>query len=203
MNPVLVETIGYIASGLIVLSLAMTSVVKLRIVSLIGAATFTVYGLLIGSLPVAVSNAIIVCLNLWNLYKLTRTRSDLDAVPMDTASPFLADFLASHKADIHRSQPEFETEASDTAFVLMRDGMPAGAVVGRLAGDQLQLTLDYVLPAYRDLRLGKWLYGEGAGTLRRNGVRQIVSHPTTEVHRSYLQGVGFTESGGQWVRTLG
>ena len=49
------ELIGYLASALIVVSLAMRSVVRLRTISLVGSVTFVVYGLLIGSWPVVVS----------------------------------------------------------------------------------------------------------------------------------------------------
>ena len=54
------ELVGYAASALVVASLAMTSVVRLRAISLIGSVTFVVYGVLIGSVPIVVTNAAIV-----------------------------------------------------------------------------------------------------------------------------------------------
>jgi hypothetical protein len=68
MNPTLAyEIIGYIASALVAVSLMMSSILKLRVINLVGAALFTVYGLLIGAYPVAVMNLFIVLIDLYYL----------------------------------------------------------------------------------------------------------------------------------------
>lgn len=203
LNPV--ELIGYAASALVVTSLAMTSVVRLRVISLIGSVTFVVYGLLLGSVPIIITNAAVAGLNIWFLRKELGGGRALGAVPIAADSPFLTDFLESHLADIRRSQPGFAgAAAGDVALVLTRDGMPAGALIGRPAGPAtLEVTLDYVMAAYRDSKIGAWIFGEGSKALRDNGFKRVVTTPTTEVHRSYLQGVGFRADGAQMVRELG
>ncbi|NQV06152.1 YgjV family protein, partial [bacterium] len=50
------EILGYAASALVVLSLAMRSILRLRIIGLVGSVAFMVYGILIGSYPVAITN---------------------------------------------------------------------------------------------------------------------------------------------------
>ena len=59
--------IGYIASALVAVSLMMSSILKLRVINLVGASLFTVYGLLIGAYPVAVMNLFIVLIDLYYL----------------------------------------------------------------------------------------------------------------------------------------
>ena len=66
----LVEWIGYLAYILIVISLMMTNILRLRIINTIGCVTFVVYGLLVGAYPVALSNFAIILINMYNLYKL-------------------------------------------------------------------------------------------------------------------------------------
>lgn len=66
----MVELIGYAASALVALSLLMVSLMKLRIVNLIGAILFTVYGVLIGAWPIVLSNGFIVCVNIFYLYRI-------------------------------------------------------------------------------------------------------------------------------------
>jgi hypothetical protein len=61
--------VGYVASALVVVSLTMTSVVRLRFISFLGAVTFVVYGLLIESAPIVVTNAAIIVINVWFLRK--------------------------------------------------------------------------------------------------------------------------------------
>lgn len=196
------ELVGYVASALLILSFAMTNVVKLRVISLIGSLVYAIYGAMINAWPVIITNVLIVLIHLWNLYRQFTRKTGLGATPMAPDAPFLADFLASHLADIRKSQPEYEEHKADTSFVLMRDGMPAGALMGVRDGDNLHLTLDYVLPAYRDSKLGQWLYGEGSGTLRSLGIRTLSAAPSTEIHRSYLKGVGFAPEGDRLVRRL-
>lgn len=67
-----IEWVGYAASALIVISLIMTSVVKLRIVNTAGCILFVIYGFTVGAYPVAVSNLLIVFINFYHLYRLKR-----------------------------------------------------------------------------------------------------------------------------------
>ncbi|MHA6512915.1 GNAT family N-acetyltransferase [Tessaracoccus sp. Z1128] len=197
-----VELVGYIASVLIVLSFAMSSIVKIRIISLVGSVFYVAYGAMIGSVPILLANITIVVFHCIALYKEFSSKSDLGATPIAPDAPFLVDFLHSHLDDIRRSQPEYEQRPADTAFVLMREGMPAGAVLGTRDGDTLHLTLDYVLPAYRDSELGRWIYGSRTSALRAHGIREVTASPTTDVHRRYLEHVGFERRDATLAKSL-
>lgn len=195
------EVVGYVASALVVLSLSMRSVVRLRTISLIGSVTFVVYGALIGSVPVILTNGAIAAINVWFLRTELGGHRDLGASPIRTDAPFLADFLRFHLDDIRRFQPEFAPPAGDAfALLLVRDGLPAGVFIGERHGSELAVELDYVVPAYRDSRLGQWLFGPGAGVFRSAGVTRIVSRPGSDVHRAYLERVGFVREGDVYVR---
>lgn len=67
------ELLGYSASFLIALSLSMRSLLTLRVINLTGALLFTIYGLVIGALPVAALNFYIVLVNLYYLHQMFRT----------------------------------------------------------------------------------------------------------------------------------
>jgi hypothetical protein len=68
------EIIGYTASALVAISLMMSSIFKLRVINLIGAALFTLYGLLIGAYPVAVLNFTIVLIDLYYLRETIKSK---------------------------------------------------------------------------------------------------------------------------------
>jgi hypothetical protein len=55
----------------------------------------------------------------------------------------------------------------------------------------LKIDLDYVLSRYRDSRLGRWLYGEGAEVFRADGYTTLSSSGLSDTHRKYLESVGF------------
>lgn len=197
------ELVGYAASALVVLSLTMTSVVRLRMISLAGSLTFVGYGVLIESVPILITNASIAVINIWFLRAELGNRRDLGVVVVPASSPFLADFVHSHRRDIERFQPAFEMPSGDTfCLVLMRDGLPAGAVIGQRHGDELRLVLDYVLRAYRDSRLGRWLYGTGSAVFRDEGIERLVTRPGNDAHRTYLERVGFRPADGDYVLSL-
>jgi hypothetical protein len=186
------ELVGYLASALVVASLAMTSVVRLRLLSLAGSVAFVVYGSLIDSIPIIVTNAAIAVLNIWFLSRELGGRRDLGAVRVPSDSPFLLDFLRHHLNEIRSFQPDYDpAEPIDFALVLTRDGLPAGAVLGQRDGDTLDITLDHVLRAYRDSRLGTWLYGRGTSVFRSEGIGQLRTPGGNETHRAYLRRVGF------------
>lgn len=197
------EVVGYVASALVVLSLSMRSVVRLRTISLVGSVTFVVYGALIGSVPVILTNGAIAAINVWFMRTELGGRRDLGVSPIRADAPFLVDFLRFHLDDIRRFQPDFALPAGDVlTLLLLRDGLPAGVFIGQQHGSELTVVLDYVVPAYRDSRLGRWLFGPGAGVFRSAGVTRIVSRPGSDVHRAYLERVGFVREGDVYVRHL-
>lgn len=194
------ELVGYLASALVVLSLTMTSVVRLRVVSLCGSLTFFVYGALIESVPILITNGCIAVINVWFLRREFASGGprgrDLGVSHIRPDSPFLADFVAFHLADIHHFQPDFHLPAGDDVVTLLlnRDGLPAGLLIGRRNGNALTIDLDYVLGPYRDSRLGHWLYGPGADIFRNDAITSLRSAGTTDTHRKYLERVGFHPS---------
>ncbi len=178
----------------------MTSVVRLRMVSLVGSITFCVYGALIESVPILITNGSIAAINVWFLRKEFASGGPhgrgLGVSQIRPDSPFLADFVAFHLIDIHRFQPDFHLPKGDDVVTLLlnRDGLPAGMLIGRREGTTLTVDLDYVLGPYRDSRLGRWLYGPGAEVFRADGIDQLRSAGTTDTHRKYLERVGFSRS---------
>lgn len=76
LNVNFIEYIGYAASICIVISLVMTSIVRLRVINSIGCLLFVIYGMSTGAYPVAISNAIIICINIYYLYKLKKESKD-------------------------------------------------------------------------------------------------------------------------------
>ncbi|NLS13405.1 YgjV family protein [Vibrio sp. SM6] len=68
----LVDYIGYAASILVALSLTMKHIIKLRVINFIGCTLFTIYGVMIDSWPVALTNGFIACVNVVYLTAMYR-----------------------------------------------------------------------------------------------------------------------------------
>lgn len=200
-----VELLGYFASVAIVASLAMKSVVKLRILSFIGSVSFLTYGLLIGSYPLAITNGIAAGLNVFYLSKEFARDRDLGAVPIAPDAPFMRDFLRAHAPDMAKFSHGTTLHPSDTfGLILTRDGLPAGILIGTPEGADLKVAVDYVTPAFRDSRLGTWLYGgPGAAALTSAGFRRVIVEQPHHEAMGYLHHMGFAEAdNGSMIRTL-
>ncbi|MFW5887212.1 MAG: hypothetical protein ACOCUH_00255, partial [Bacteriovoracia bacterium] len=68
------ELIGYLASLAILISLSISNIKLLRIVNLLGAALFVVYGVLIDSWPVAIMNGLIVIVDIYYLWQFAHKK---------------------------------------------------------------------------------------------------------------------------------
>ena len=71
----MIELIGYLGSALVVVSMLMSSVVKLRVINTIGSGIFAAYALMIHSYPTALMNICLVGINIYNLLKLRDRKS--------------------------------------------------------------------------------------------------------------------------------
>lgn len=69
------EIFGYLGSFVVLVSLTMSSIVKLRWINLLGATMFTIYAVLINAYPAIFMNLGIVIIDIYYLTKLRRVRA--------------------------------------------------------------------------------------------------------------------------------
>lgn len=62
------EYVGYIASGIVLFSFLMGNIFILRIINTIGCGFFIFYGILLGSIPIILTNSAIVLINAYYLF---------------------------------------------------------------------------------------------------------------------------------------
>lgn len=193
------ELIGYVASILVAVSLMMSNIVQLRIVNMIGAATFSIYGILIGSIPVAAMNGFIVLINIYYLMQIYSTVEYFQILKVSGGSEYLETFLNFYQDQISTFQPNFNygfREDGMNIFVL-RDMIPAGLLVGNLKNDgTFVVELDFVVPQYRDFKIGNFLFKENKNFFRDRQIKKIVSKPGSMKHSQYLEEVGFKKENG-------
>jgi hypothetical protein len=188
------ELIGYGASALIAVSLMMSSILRLRLINLAGAAAFATYGLLIHAYPVAVLNGIIVLVNGFYLLKLLRAREYFQLLPLQPDSDYLKYFLGFYERDIRQILPDFiyQPGKNQIAVFILRDCAPVGVFIAEQKPDGvLRVMIDFVIPNYRDLKIGKFLFVEQAEFFRARGVKEIVVAPRSREFGAYLVKVGF------------
>ncbi|MBQ7564914.1 MAG: YgjV family protein [Lachnospiraceae bacterium] len=197
----LIELFGYLGSVLVVISMLMTSVKRLRIVNTVGSVIFTIYALIIKTYTTAVLNACLVVINLYRLYEMEKIKRHFLMVEESTEKGVLTVLLARFEEDIRKFFPDFKKEQlseCNKAFLVLCDGQPAGVLLGKSEGEELRIRLDYSLPAYRDYSVGTFLYGE----LAAEGIKRLSFSEKSKDHIPYLEKMGFVKQGETYYREL-
>jgi hypothetical protein len=201
----MIEFLGYVASALVVVSLAMTSVVRLRVISLVGGVLFAIYGFLIDSLPIAVVNVIVVVLNTFFLWKAFTDKEYFTLLEVRPESLYVAGLVDFYREDIARFLPAFRLQPDDDqlAILTLRDMVPVGLFIGRPEGEgTLRVLLDYVTPVHRDLKAARFLFGRSQQVFTDRGYHRLVSEGGSPTHNRYLERIGFAVRGREYVREL-
>ena len=201
----MIEVLGYVASLTVVISLSMSSVLKLRMIGLVGSFLFCIYTLLVGAYPVAATNAVIVGLHGFRLWQWWTDEEYFSLLEVQPNSVYLNEYLEFHSDEIEKFQPEFALpiDADRIVVFVFRDMVPAGVVIGRQYGDTLEIELDYVAPRYRDMEPARFLYRSPHRLLDEHGIHRVAAVATTDPHRRYLRKVGFAPTtNDRWELTL-
>lgn len=207
MNTQLIlELIGYTGSLLVIVSMLMTSVVKLRVINTIGSVIFCGYALCIHSYPTAAMQVCLIVINVINLVKLNNTKKEYSAVQVKANDGFLTHFLDTNATDIKRYFPDFSSPAdTDQIYLITCAQVPAGVFIAEKA-DKAQsdtpapliIKLDYTTPAYRDCSAGKFIISK----LAAEGTKTLQTTTQNSAHQKYLKKLGFEQNNNTFTKTL-
>ena len=184
------ELFGYLGSFLVLISMLMTSVVRLRVINLIGSAIFATYAILIRSYPTALLNGCLVGVNIYQLLRLRRsTGKSYDYQPLGAGESFTAWFLQRYREDIARYFPAADSNRINDAegFAVFYDDQIAGMLLGERKGELFEILLDYSTPSFRDCSVGEYLYS----ILPSCGVTRLTCAADTPEHVQYMEKMGF------------
>ena len=198
----LIELIGYLGSFLVVVSMLMTSLKKLRIVNTVGSVIFTIYALIIHSYPTAFMNFCLVAINVYKLYRIKKDSPHYhvyESSGKDTSLHYLTDY---YKEDILHYFPDTDLEAvkeCNAVYMVVCDTAPAGFLIGnRIQADTIDVVVDYSTPKYRDSSVGSYLYQE----LAKKGIRKLQFCVSSVDHEHYMKKMGFTRTVEGFVKEL-
>ncbi len=195
------ELIGYLGSVLIAVSLMMKNIFYLRRINLFGAATFAVYGLLVGAIPVFILNSFISIVDIYYIIEAKRAKAYFTLLPIvQSNDPLLKKFLKFYKEDIKLFFPEFKENKieEDKSFFILRNLVPVGLFVYREISDtEILIELDYAIPDYRDLKNARFVYFAQSNHFSKKGYKILTSETSVPAHKKYLRKIGFKEDQNQ------
>jgi len=197
MNEVLLEWIGYIASLIVLISLLMSSIKKLRWINLVGALIFGIYGFMIHSLPTGLMNIGIVVIDMYFLARIYFSKEYFTILEIDDGSHYLKSFIEFYKEDLDSffSTGEIKPDESEIKLYILRNMTPAGVFIcDKFDNETLEIRLDYAIPQYRDFKLGTYIFESQKEFFTSKGYTKFVAHGETVKHTKYLLKMGFKET---------
>jgi hypothetical protein len=193
----ILEWIGYIASITIAVSMAMSSIVKFRLINLAGAILFSTYGFLIGALPVGILNGFIVAVDIYYLLGIFAKKEVFEILEVRPENRYLIRFLSFHNHDIQNFFPGFtyKPEINTVSFFILRNMIVAGVFLAHRQNDnELKVGLDYVVPDYRDFKNGEFVYFNLRDKFIEAGFSRVIAGKSSPKHEKYLKQLGFEDN---------
>lgn len=193
----IVEWIGYLASFIVLVSLLMSSIKKLRFINLTGSLIFAVYGLLIEAYPVMIMNIGIVFINIYYLRQIYGAKDYFSIIELKQDDAYAKAFIDFNKQNIREYMPLKDDllEKSTFRLLISRNMVPAGLFVAEAIDDNvLDVTLDYATPQFQDFQTGAYVYEKNESIFKEAGYKHLVTFTSDEAHRKYLLKMGFEES---------
>jgi len=195
----IIEAIGYVGSALVLISMLMTSVARLRLINMVGSLIFTGYALAIRSYPTAAMNFCLALINIYNLAKLLKNKKDYSIVALQPTDAFVTYFMNLYKTDIKKFFPDpGNPEECDCAYLVCRGTEAAGILLGKNSGTSIDVEIDYTTPVYRDCSVGTYLYNY----LASQRFSELSAGNVSENHKGYLEKMGFVREDGRFVKKL-
>jgi hypothetical protein len=197
MNEEMLTWFGYFASGIIALSMTMSSIIKFRWINLIGALSFATYGFLIGALPVTLLNGFIALVDVYYLIKIYSKKEQFETLEVRSDNKYLLRFLKFHDKEIQKFFPGFsyKPEMNTISFFVLRNMNVAGIFLAhREEENTLKVGLDYVIPEYRDFKNGKYIYHRLRGKFIEQGFKKVIIPAHSKKYAKYLKKIGFKKT---------
>ena len=192
-----VEWFGYLASLVVLVSLTMTSIIKLRVINFIGCLLFAAFAYFIDSYPTMLMNLGIASINVYYLYQLAGSKDKFKLVSATIDSEYFDHFVATNAKDIEKQTSVNELRTGNSAFYMLRNNAIAGLLVGTKQDNGVfNISLDYVTPEYRDLKLAYYFYQTNPELIKNRGISVLKATANTQEHSDYLIKVGFNKSQG-------
>ena len=106
-----IELIGYTGSLLVIVSMLMTSLIKLRIINTVGSVIFATYALIIHSYPTAVMQFFLILINVISLHKLFKSKKDFSVIKVSFQDSFFLHFYRTYKDDMKKFFPNIDFDS--------------------------------------------------------------------------------------------
>jgi hypothetical protein len=197
MINILAQLLGYLAFIFLAISLWVNNDIKFRWINSLGSLSFVFYGIFINAFPIVLTNAVLLSINIYFLFKIYRRQEKFDLVEFTKDAALIPKFLAFYQKDVQSYFPDFimEDKNDEIKFVVLRDIVVANIFVATVdAAGNAFVKINYTVPKYRDYKVGRFLFDEGKSFMNQKGIKRIIYTEVKNLqHERFLKAMGFSK----------
>ena len=151
------EIFGYIGTALVIFSMMMTSVVKLRIFNMCGGLISLVYAICVNTWPVVVLNACLISINLVQTVRQLRGKEEITLLSAKADDPTVRYLWGVWQKDIEKYHPDCKLQAmkEEDVHILYVGESAIGFFVASYGDGQTQSEVLYLTPAHHTAAMKK------------------------------------------------
>lgn len=202
--------LGYIASSLLIIALLVNNDLKFRWFNTAGNIFFICYAIIIGTIPVLITNCILLGINTVYLVKVYRRQENFDLIEFSGEENMIAKFIRFYQPDISAFFPGFKQAdlKGRLNFVVLRDMVIANIFSATVsANGDAEVIINYTLKKYRDYKVGRYIFDKEKSFLISKGIKRIVYREVSNInHQRFLKVMGFVKDNihgkDQFVKSL-
>lgn len=156
------EIFGYFGTALVIVSMMMSSIARLRIINMCGGLVSLVYAALVGALPVVLLNLSLITINFIQTVRYFKAKRDFTAIKTNVADDTVGYFLSVYEKDITaiygKALPNIR-DGSDV-YIIFKKSEIAGILIGRESEYSFAPSLFYTLPHHTERHIGEFIVAE-------------------------------------------
>ena len=186
---------GYLATLLLAFGLLVNNDIKFRWLNFSGNIAFIIYGVVLGAMPVILTNSLLLCINVYFLFRIYNRKELFEILEFGTGGIMVERFLQFYENDIAFYFPAFKREQleGNLNFVVLRDLVIANTFSTKLSDDgTAQVVLNYTVAKYRDYKVGRFIFEKEKQFLLEKGIQKIYYKVVAnKQHEKFLFKMGF------------
>ena len=179
-----IEIFGYIGTALVIISMLMTSVTKLRTINLCGSVISATYAAITNAWPIFVMNVCLIIINGFHLIRQYTRKNNLFLILSQKNDPLLLNFLEKNHHHLKKLLPNYALFNKNNYYLIYNDNEIIGILIGNKNNNSFDIDLFYLQPKHRHLNVFP--------ILSKNNIYELSSHSKTTNYNNYLKKIGFT-----------
>ncbi|MBI5217875.1 MAG: hypothetical protein HY958_02980 [Bacteroidia bacterium] len=192
--PNIVELIGFIATAILGVTIVLEMNRLLRMVHLTGAVIFAIYGFVFGSVGMGIVDCGLFAGSLFLLLHSQSFKDTFNILQVKGNNEYLGAFIEYYKRDIYHYSPFYKRSPDSICFLILNNIDIIGVFIVTIHDKKtLFINLDFVVPKYRNFKVGNYLFIENVKYFYDLGYESIVTVCLNEVHKAYLLKMSFEE----------